>query len=50
MARPIPQEGRFKNETQTVYLGFSYRFGRGKNAALKRKNRDSNEAQGGGIF
>jgi outer membrane receptor protein involved in Fe transport len=48
--RPIPQEGRFKNETQTVYLGFSYRFGGGKNAALKRKNRDSNEAQGGGIF
>ncbi|TBW28476.1 outer membrane beta-barrel family protein [Gramella sp. KN1008] len=48
--RPFKQEGRFKGETQTVYLGFSYRFGGGKNRAFKRKNRDDNEAGGGGIF
>jgi outer membrane receptor protein involved in Fe transport len=48
--RPVAQEGRFKPESQTVFLGFSYRFGSGKNSALKRKNRDANEKQGGGIF
>ncbi len=48
--RPFSQQGRFKGETQTVYLGFSYRFGGGKNKALKRKSRDDNEAGGGGIF
>ncbi|MDT0676012.1 TonB-dependent receptor domain-containing protein [Autumnicola musiva] len=48
--RPFPQRGRFKGETQTVYVGFSYRFGGGKNGALKRKNRDNNEAGGGGMF
>lgn len=47
---PYRQAGRFKPESQTVYLGFSYRFGGGKNRALARKNRDDNEAQGGGIF
>lgn len=48
--RPFKQEGRFKGETQNVYLGFSYRFGGGKNRAFKRKNRDENETGGGGIF
>jgi hypothetical protein len=33
-----------------VYLGFSYNFGGGKNDALKRKSRDDNETQGGGLF
>lgn len=47
---PYRQSGRFKPESQTVYLGFSYRFGGGKNRALARKDRDDNEAQGGGIF
>lgn len=47
---PYSQRGTFKPESQSVYLGFAYRFGGGKNAALKRKNRDDNEAQGGGIF
>lgn len=47
---PYRQRGTFKPESQTVYFGFSYRFGGGKNSALKRKNRDDNEAQGGGIF
>ena len=48
--RPFKQVGRFKGETQNLYLGFSYRFGGGKNKAFKRKNRDDNEAGGGGIF
>lgn len=48
--RPLPQEGRFKGESQTVYLGFSYRFGGGKNKALQRKQRDDNQAKGGGVF
>ncbi|HSP12457.1 MAG TPA: outer membrane beta-barrel protein [Salegentibacter sp.] len=48
--RPLPQEGRFKGESQNVYLGFSYRFGGGKNKALQRKQRDDNQAEGGGVF
>ncbi|SDR66656.1 outer membrane beta-barrel protein [Gramella sp. MAR_2010_147] len=48
--RPFEQTGRFKGETQTVYLGFSYRFGGGKNKALKRKSRDNDESGGGGVF
>lgn len=47
---PYRQRGTFKPESQTVYVGFSYRFGGGKESALKRKNRDDNEAEGGGIF
>ena len=47
---PYSQRGTFKPDSQTVYLGFSYNFGGGKNSALKRKNRDDNEAQGGGLF
>ena len=48
--RPFEQAGRFKGETQTVYLGFSYRFGGSKFKAFKRKNRDDNDAGGGGLF
>lgn len=48
--RPFEQIGTFKGETQTVYFGFSYRFGGGKNRALKRKNRDDDDSGGGGIF
>ena len=47
---PYRQKGTFKPDSQTVYLGFSYNFGGGKNSALKRKNRDDNEAEGGGLF
>ncbi|MCP9201059.1 TonB-dependent receptor family protein [Gramella sp. GC03-9] len=48
--RPFSQVGRFKGETQTVYLGFSYRFGGGKGRAFKRKSRDNDDSGGGGIF
>ncbi len=47
---PFPQNGRFQGETQTVYLGLSYRFGSGKNRKISRKRRDKNEKSGGGIL
>ncbi len=48
--RPIPQSAYFKPDTQQVNIGFSYRFGGGKNRALERKQRDDNTAKGGGMF
>lgn len=47
---PYSQRGRFNSDSQTVYLGLSYRFGGGKNKALSRKQRDDNTNTGGGIF
>ena len=47
---PYEQRGFFEGDSQTVYLGFSYRFGGGKNRALNRKQRDDNTDSGGGIF
>ena len=47
---PYPAVGQFNWESRTAYLGFNYRFGGGKSRALKRKNRDNNEAQGSGGF
>jgi hypothetical protein len=46
--KPYRQQGEFNWESQSVYLGFNYRFGGGKNKALERKKRDNNEKQGGG--
>ncbi len=40
--RTIIQEGEFKRDTQSVFLGLSYRFGI-KNKKAKRKKRDANE-------
>ena len=45
---PMPMTGRFKWESQTWYVGLSYRFGGGKSKTLRRKQRDDNEASGGG--
>ena len=45
---PYKQEGAFYWESRSVYLGFNFRFGGGKNSALQRKQRDKNETQGGG--
>ena len=42
------QNGAFYWESQSVYVGFNYVFGGGKNKALQRKQRDANETQGGG--
>ncbi len=47
---PFVQSGQFNGESQTTYLGFSYRFGGGKSKARARKKRDNNEKQGGGGF
>ncbi|WP_442266031.1 TonB-dependent receptor domain-containing protein [Tenacibaculum sp. ZS6-P6] len=49
-SNPFVQNGRFKWESRTAYLGFNYRFGGGKNKAKSRRRRDSNEKQGGGGF
>jgi outer membrane receptor protein involved in Fe transport len=46
--RPYKSNGQFNWESQTVYLGFNYRFGSGKNKAIQRKERDKNETQGSG--
>jgi outer membrane receptor protein involved in Fe transport len=48
--RPLAQVGQFFWESQTIYLGFNYRFGNGKNKAKSRKRRDNHEKQGGGGF
>lgn len=45
---PYPQTGRFGWESQSVYIGFNYMFGAGKNRALQRRQRDDNTKQGGG--
>ncbi len=45
--RTIFQKGDLRRDSQTVYFGVSYRFGGGKNKALKRKRRDNNEKRGG---
>ncbi|CAM3983233.1 MULTISPECIES: TonB-dependent receptor domain-containing protein [Flavobacterium] len=45
---PYKQVGAFRWESQTVYLGFNYRFGGGKNKALQRKERDKNETKNNG--
>ncbi|HLA55042.1 MAG TPA: TonB-dependent receptor [Flavobacterium sp.] len=45
---PHPQAGTFGWESRTVYIGFNYIFGAGKNKALQRKQREDNTKQGGG--
>lgn len=48
---PYPQIGEFNWESNTVYVGLSYRFGGGKYRAKSRKRRDSDEKSGsGGLF
>jgi outer membrane receptor protein involved in Fe transport len=48
--KPYKTTGQFNWESQTVYVGFNYRFGSGKNKAIERKQRDKNETQGGGLL
>lgn len=48
--RPLRQIGEFLWDSRTVYLGFSYRFGQGKNKSVKRKKRDENEKKSGGFL
>ncbi len=46
--RPFRQTGEFNWESNTVYVGLSYRFGGGKYRAKSRKRRDNDEKSGGG--
>ena len=46
-SNPFPQKGKYDLEYNSIYLGFSYSFGSGKNKAKGRKYRDDNESQGG---
>lgn len=49
--RPYAQIGEFNWESNTVYVGLSYRFGGGKYRAKSRKRRDNDvKSGGGGIF
>lgn len=45
---PYPQTGEFRWESQSLYIGFNYMFGAGKNKSLQRKQREDNTKQGGG--
>lgn len=47
---PYLQIGEFNWESNTVYVGFSYRFGGEKYRAKSRKNREDNIKSGGGMF
>jgi hypothetical protein len=43
--RPYKAKRTVQLESQSVYLGFNYRFGSGKNKAIQNKG-DKNETQG----
>jgi hypothetical protein len=40
-ANPYPLRGQFTWESQSVYLGFNYMFGREEKQSLQRKQRDN---------
>lgn len=48
--RPTLQEGTFNWDSQTLFVGYTHKLGRGKKRALKRKKRDSNEKKSSGGF
>jgi outer membrane receptor protein involved in Fe transport len=49
--RPYAQVGAFNWESNTIFVGLSYRFGGGKYRAKSRKRRDNDEKSGsGGLF
>jgi outer membrane receptor protein involved in Fe transport len=45
---PFQQIGQYTLEYSSVYLGFTYNFGKGKNRERARKYREENETQGSG--
>ncbi len=45
---PFPQTGNYTLEYSSIYVGFSYNFGNGKNRERDRKYRENNETQGSG--
>ena len=48
--RPYPASGEFNWESNSWYVGLSYRFGGNKYRAVQRKRRDTNEKSGSGGF
>jgi len=48
--RPFRQAGNWNWESQTVFVGINFRFGGNNYRALSRKQRDTNEAEGGDGF
>ncbi len=48
--QPYAQDGEFNWESNTIFVGLSYRFGGTKYRAKSRKKRDGNEKSGGGVF
>jgi outer membrane receptor protein involved in Fe transport len=48
--RPFNSVGEFNWESQTIYIGLSYRFGGGKYRAKSRKRRNNDEKSGSGGF
>jgi iron complex outermembrane recepter protein len=47
---PYIQEGEFNWESNTIYLGLTYRFGNTKYSAKSRKNRANDEKSSGGFM
>jgi len=47
---PYPSNGQFNWESRTAFLGFMYRFNKGKTKSRSRKNRKDNETQGSGFI
>ena len=47
---PYIQEGEFNWESNTIYLGLTYRFGNTKYSAKSRKNRSNDEKSSGGFM
>jgi outer membrane receptor protein involved in Fe transport len=47
---PYPATGDFHWESQTWFIGFSYRYGSDKIKSRSRKNRNGNENSGGGFL
>ncbi len=47
---PILQEGTFNWDSQTLFVGYTHKLGRGKKQSMKRKKRDSNEKKSVGGF
>lgn len=41
--RTIIQEGQFKTDSRSIFLGLAYRFGSGKHKSVKRKKREKYE-------
>ncbi len=48
--RPVLQVGNYKFDSQTILLGYSHQFGKGKKKNVSRKKRDSNEKKNVGGF